>query len=170
MAIGDIVDKLLVSVKGLTLLNAVVIVMLLFAMFPAYVGWKMLNDTNLLSLVMSQYEELPSETDCSLAMGQASGASPTYFVRNVFQERANEVWYAAVKIKFKPDDEAMRKYCASLDTVIEYMREPTKAVEPKFPGSERLLFPPSRGARRQAEAYQQYEDSRNDAFASQEHP
>lgn len=167
--ISETLDKLVAGVKGLTLLNAAVVLLLLSGIVPAYVGYKVLSDPALLSIIMSEYKELPSNTDCTLVEGQVAGGQPAYFIRNQFQERKDEVWYMATKIKFRPDDEAMEKYCTSLNTAIDYIRDPGTAAEPMFPGSTRLLFPPSREARRQMEIYQKYEQGRNDAY-SQEHP
>jgi hypothetical protein len=137
--VTELLQKLLDSVKGLSLSNVLVLALLALIAVPAYVGWKVINNPALMSIVFSDFEEIPSVTDCNLFRAQSSGSAAFWAVTNQFGQRNAESWSIAVRVKFLPDAAAMRDYCASLEAVVSYLRDPTSDL-PTFPGSNKVIF------------------------------
>lgn len=142
MPIGETLDRILTQVKGLTITNVIVMIMLFIVAMPAYVGWRVINDEKLMAIVFSNYQEVDVPTACTLVVAQPAGGQRHWYIRNLFTERNREIWYAAVRLSFMPDTEAMEKYCNALDQIIDYARDPVNELEPLFPGSPRAIFPP----------------------------
>jgi hypothetical protein len=134
-------DRMLGVVRGLTYTNVAIMALLLLIAFPAYFGYRMLNDQALMGAVFNVYSELDAPTDCLLSFQQPAGGTGSYVIRAVMAERAAEVWYVSAKVKFKPDDAAMAAYCNSASAVIEFLHDPNNAPLPVFPGSERKMVP-----------------------------
>lgn len=134
----ELLQKLLDAVKGLTFVNVAVLAALVFLAVPVYFGWRMLNDPQLMGAVMSDFREISSKTDCSLFRAQLPGSPPAWAITDQFADRNAEFWSIAVRIKFEPDDEAMKAYCASLEGVIRYLHDPDMDP-PTFPGSTRTI-------------------------------
>jgi hypothetical protein len=141
---GDLLQKMLDSVRTLTLSNVLVIALLVVIAIPAYIGWRVLNDPVLMGVVFSQYREYPTKGECALIFAQPAGGTGFFAITNAFAERNNEFWSVAVRIKFHPDDEAIDKYCGTLAALIEYARDPNIEPAPTFPGSSREMFPHAR--------------------------
>lgn len=137
---SEIVGKVVDAVKGLSLANVLVIILLVVVAVPAYVGWKVTSDPALMALVFNDFAEIPSTTDCNLFRLKPTGGSTYYAISNQFSERNAESWAVTVRLKFLPDDEAMKAYCGSLEEVIDYLRDPVGQPLPSFPGSSKPIF------------------------------
>jgi hypothetical protein len=137
----ELLQKVLDAVKGLTIVNVVVIGLLAIILVPLYVGWRMLNDPNLMGAVFNIYSEIETTSECPLAYEQPAGGQGRYVIRAVLAERNAETWYISTKVKFQPDDQAMTLYCAALTALVDYIRDPNNEPVPVYPGSERRIVP-----------------------------
>jgi hypothetical protein len=135
-----LIEKLLEIIKGLTITNIVTLAMLIGLLLPAYLGWRVINDATLMALILSEYRELPAKTDCQLAKEQPAGTEGTYSLRTPFAERSREVWYISVRVRFEPDEQALNKYCAALQGVVDYLSDPQDTPVPVFPDSTRRII------------------------------
>lgn len=134
----ELLERLLVAIKGLTFVNVAVLAVLVLLTVPVYFVYRMLNDPQLMGAVLSEFREIRTKTDCSLYYSQSAGSAPTWSVTNQFAERNAEEWAIVVRIKFEPDDAAMRDYCSSLEDVIRYLHDPD-LPPPAFPGSAKTM-------------------------------
>jgi len=129
-------------IKGLSLTNALVIVVLMVVAIPAYLAWRILNDENLASIIFSTYEErMLSGTDCGLRTASTSGVAPHYFISRAFAYSGQDRWYIGVQISGKPTDIEAGEYCDILGAVILYARDPKGNPSPVFPNSDTTIFP-----------------------------
>lgn len=139
-------DRMLNVVKGLTYTNVAIMALLLLLLVPVYLVYRILGDQNLMGAVFNVYSELDAPTDCLLAFQQPAGGSGAYIVRAVLAERNAEVWYVSVKLRFKPDDQAMTQYCGAATQVVDFANDPNNSPVPIFPGSDRKIVPAPRPA------------------------
>jgi hypothetical protein len=137
--VSELLQKLIDQLKGLTFVNVAILALLVVIAVPTFFVWKAVDNPDLLSLVFSEFQELETGTDCNLFKGQSQGAQPYWAVTNQFAERNAAFWSVAVRIKFKPDHEAVVAYCKSLEAVVSFMRDPNLPL-PTFPGSTKAIF------------------------------
>lgn len=146
---ADLLQKLLDAIKGLTFVNVAVLAALIVLLIPAYLMWRIMNDAALFNAVFSDYTELESPTDCQLTFQQASGGRGFYLIRLNLAQRSREIYAVSVRLDWPhaPDGEAIRRYCATLEALVAYGRDPLNVPIPHFPGSERNILPhaPPRG-------------------------
>jgi hypothetical protein len=125
----------LTAVKGLTLTNAAVIILLVVGLGPAYLIYKIVNDEKLMDRVMSEYQEVSSEmTPCALRMVHARGAPETWYMSTGFAYQGSDRWMVAVAMDHKPNHEEIASYCATLGLIVDFMRDPD-AESPTFPNN-----------------------------------
>lgn len=136
----SLIEKLLSIIKGLSLLNVAVLGLALALLFPAYIGWKLINNPQLAGLFFSEYREIDSPTDCTLALAQPAGTEAGWYVRAVMAERNRETWFVSVRLRFQPDHDAMATYCAALQAMVDYIHQPDANPVPDFPGSTRPII------------------------------
>ncbi len=136
---SELLGRLLDAVKSLTFVNVAILALLVIIAVPAYLTWKAVDNPELLSLLFSEFQEISTDTDCTLFKGQTQGGTPYYAVTNQFAERNAEFWSVAVRIKFRPDHPAILAYCEALENVIDYMRDPD-LQPPTFPGSTKAII------------------------------
>ena len=134
-ALGRIVEL----IKGLTLTNVLVIVLLGLAIGPAYLTWRVINDENLLSLIMSSFSEKPMPgTDCAMRVAALRAGRSTYYISLSYAYSGNDRWYIGVNTPVEPTPEAAKAYCDVLDQIIAHARG--EAPVPNFPNSKRPMF------------------------------
>lgn len=136
---AELLGKIVDTVKGLSLTNVLVIVLLAAIAVPLYVGWKVTSDPTLMAFVFNDFSEIPSVTDCNLFRLKPTGGTTYYAISNQFSERNAESWAITVRVKFKPDDAAIKDYCSSLEDVIRYLHDPD-LPPPTFPGSGKSMI------------------------------
>jgi hypothetical protein len=125
------------AVKGLTITNAVVIVLLALVVIPGYFVWKALNDEKLLDRFLSQYEELGSQhSPCLLRFAQTRGGPKTWGISTGFAYAGSDRYLVAVWINHEPNTEQLVSYCKTLDLIVDFMRDPD-GTSPPFPGTNR---------------------------------
>jgi hypothetical protein len=145
--VTELLQKLIDVIKGLTWVNVGILAALVLISFPAYFAWRTISDPQFAGLVLSEYREIDSPTDCVLSLAQPAGTEGSYFIRAVLAERNREIWYVSVKLHFEPDSPAMIKYCATLTAMVEFARDPYHQDVPRFPDSNRNLVPVATPAR-----------------------
>lgn len=110
----------LTAIKGLTLTNALVVVMLALALVPVYLIYRAVNDEKLLDRFLSTYEEIPGDHDgCSLRHVQARGGPELWSIATGFAFQGQDRWQLSVIIPRQPDIEDINTYCASLKLIAD---------------------------------------------------
>lgn len=123
--------------KGLTPTNAVVIVILVAALLPAYVAWKLINDQSLLDRIMSDYNVYTSQmSSCTLRSARQRGEPMTYFLTTGFAYEGEDRWMVGVALNQQPNTDELSSYCEVLNLVVDYMRNPEQVDVPTFPGTD----------------------------------
>jgi hypothetical protein len=134
-----IVLSLINAVKGMTVTNALVFVLLLIALVPAYVLYRAMNDEALMGKFLSHYEEVTSEQwPCTLRIASVRGGGDQFSISAGFAFQGSERWTVNVIMDRKPSDKEMQSYCETLNLLIDFMRNPD-ARSPNFPGTEKPL-------------------------------
>lgn len=122
-------------VKGLTLTNAVVIVMLVIVAIPAYFIYRALNDEQLLNRFLSHYEELSGwQSSCTVRTAKQVGGQQFWGISTGFAYEGSDRWTVAVLIDHVPSTEDVSSYCETLELLVDFMRDPD-AHSPMFPKS-----------------------------------
>lgn len=123
------------AMKGLTLTNALVIVLLVTVAIPAYFVYRALNDETLLDRFLSRYREIPSpNTNCLIRELRPFGGQGSWAVSTGFAYRGTDRWQIGVVMNREPTTEQQESYCATLNLLVDFMRDPA-ARSPTFPGS-----------------------------------
>lgn len=131
----------LTAVKGLTITNAVVILMLAIVVLPGYLLYKAVNDQRLLDRFLSDYQVLASQmTSCTLRSARQRGEAAEYFLSTGFAFEGGDRWSVAVTIDRAPTTEEVNSYCETLNLVVDFMRDPNNAKSPAIPGTDRPLI------------------------------
>jgi hypothetical protein len=133
-----IVLNLVTAVKGMSLTNVLVIILLAAVVVPSYLMWSVLNDPVKLGRFLSSYEEVTSDKwPCTLRIASLRGAGDTYSISTGFAFQGSDRWTLAVLMDRDPrlDNDAMQSYCETLNVLIDFMRDP-HARSPNFPGTE----------------------------------
>ncbi len=145
---NELLAKLLEAVKGLTFVNVAILACLVLLGIPSYLAWKAINNPTLLGQILSEFKQIRSEGDCNVFLAQLPGAPPMWGISNPFAERNAEAWGVVVRIKFEPDEAAIKDYCTTMEELVAYMRDPD-LQPPHFPGSTKQLiyreYHPTRG-------------------------
>jgi len=135
----ELLQKLIDAVKGLTFVNVAILACLVLLGIPAYLAWKAINNPTLLGQILSEFKQIRSEGDCNVFLAQLPGAPPMWGISNPFAERNAEAWGVVVRIRFEPDEAAIKDYCTTMEELVAYMRDP-ETQPPTFPGSTKLLI------------------------------
>jgi hypothetical protein len=116
----DRVSGWLAAIKGLTLTNAVVIVMLVVVAAPAYVLYRALNDPAVLDRFMSSYREYPpSPSGCTIREVKMRGGTRAWGLSAGFAFQGTDRWAVNVVLDHAPTDAETESYCASLKLLID---------------------------------------------------
>lgn len=138
---SDKVTGWLTIVKGLTPTNAIVVFILVVALVPAYIAWKMINDQTLLDRLMSDYNVLASQnSSCTLRSARQRGEPLTFFISTGFAYEGDDRWTVGVSISHEPNSAEVQSYCEVLNLVVDYMRSPEQLEPPAFPGTDDPLI------------------------------
>jgi hypothetical protein len=114
----------LTAVKGLTITNALVIMMLAVVAIPSYLMYKALNDATILDRFMSSYRETSSQqVGCILRVGRPRGGSEMWAISTGFAYQGNDRWSVSVILGHEPTDEEIISYCETLRLITEKMQE-----------------------------------------------
>lgn len=144
------IGNLLTAVRGLTISNAVVIVILIAATIPAYFLYKVVNDQALLDRFLSNYEEvdLPHSSSCTLRAAGQRGQPLTWYVSTGFAYHGDDKWSLGVAVPRKPTMDEMQAYCETMLLVVDYMHDPNHlAPSPTFPGTKEPVIRKYKAAR-----------------------
>jgi hypothetical protein len=125
------------AVKGLTISNAVVIIMLALVLIPGYFVWKALNDEKLLDRFLSHFEELSGwQTPCTVRTAKQVGGPEIWGISTGFAYDGNDRWTVGVLMDHMPTRDDVDSYCETLELLVDFMRDPD-ARSPNFPHSEK---------------------------------
>lgn len=131
----------LTAVKGLTITNAVVIIMLAIVVVPGYLVYKAVNDQRLLDRFLSDYQVISSQmVSCTLRSARQRGESAEYFISTGFAFEGGDRWAVGVSLDRQPTPDELGSYCAVLNLVVDYMRDPDNKESPTVPGTDRPLI------------------------------
>jgi hypothetical protein len=123
------------AVKGLTLTNALVIILLLITLVPAYVVYRALDDDKLMDRLLSTYEELSSQhSGCTVRHVQERGGPDLWGVSSGFAYQGADRWFVNVVLTDEPSSEEIFSYCESLKLIADRMLERGGTGE-IYPGS-----------------------------------
>lgn len=112
----------LTAVKGLTISNAVVIILLVAVAIPAYFVYRALNDQAILDRFVSNYQEVhPPGTNCTIRMGHVWGGPRTWSVSTGFAFQGSDRWTVSVLLNREPTTEEVTSYCATLNIIVDDM-------------------------------------------------
>jgi hypothetical protein len=108
-------------VKGLTLGNVLVIMLLALIVMPGYVIWKATSDDKLMDRLMSTYEVLESRGGCTIRHVQERGGPDLWGVSSGFAFQGSDRWYVNVVLDHSPTEEETASYCQSLKLIVDHM-------------------------------------------------
>jgi len=110
------------TLKGLTLTNALVIVLLVVAVIPAYFVYRALGDPALLDRFLSNYRELPSNgSNCAIREARLKGGAQTWIISTGFAYAGADRWAVSVVLDHAPSEEEIASYCATLGLIVDKM-------------------------------------------------
>lgn len=128
------------AIKGLTLTNALVIVMLVVVAIPAYLVYRALNDEQLLNRFLSRYEELSNwQSSCTIRTAKQVGGPEFWGISTGFAYDGNDRWTIAVLLDHQPTNEDVESYCQTLNLIVDFMRDPD-AQSPTFPHNDKPVI------------------------------
>lgn len=131
----------LTAVKGLTITNALVIVLLVIALGPAYFLYRLLNDEKLMDRFMSNYQEFATQmSSCTERRAQVRGGASIWGISTGFAYEGDDRWAVSVALDHEPDAEEIESYCRTLNLIVDYMRNPNHGPSPKFPDSDKQMI------------------------------
>jgi hypothetical protein len=112
----------LLAVKGLTLTNALVIVILAIVAVPAYLVYKALNDATILDRFMSHFNEISSQqVGCALRNARSRGGPEMWAVSTGFAYQGADRWSISVILDHEPDKSEIVSYCETLKLIADHM-------------------------------------------------
>lgn len=127
-------------VKNMTLTNALVVVVLVFALVPAYLLYTLVNDKAMMGRFLSSYEEISSDkVACTLRVASIRGGGDTYGISTGFAYEGSDKWLVSVIIEHQPDAQELNSYCETLNLIVDFMRRPN-APSPTYPNSDKPLI------------------------------
>jgi hypothetical protein len=121
---GGRVSAWIAHAKGLTFTNVAVIALLLLALIPAYFLYRAIGDPALLDRVLSSYEEIATNGDCTIRVVAERGGPQRWSVSTGFAFAGSERWAVSVILDHAPGDEEIASHCATLLLIVEKMHEP----------------------------------------------
>lgn len=122
-------------VKGLTLSNVLVIVVLITVLVPVYVIYRAINDEQLMDRFLSDFRELGSQqTGCTVRAARPRGGTLVYGISAGFAFQGSDRYLISVALDHPPTPQEVASYCDVLNLIIDYMRDP-EGTSPEFPGT-----------------------------------
>ncbi len=108
------------AAKSLTLTNVLILALLLAVCFPAYVGYRAVNDERLLIHIASSYEEMRYGIgNCSVFKAHARGDDQEFIIRYVFRMDPQGTWYIAIRSATEPTKEEAANRCKLLEKAVQ---------------------------------------------------
>jgi hypothetical protein len=133
------VAGLINSVKGLTITNVLVILMLAVIVGPAYILYRALNDEALLDRFLSTYRAIPTSTNCTVREVGERTSNNFWVIAAGFAYQGTDRWQVAVVLDQRPDAGKETSYCETLKLIVERMRDPDIPT-PTFPGTDEPII------------------------------
>lgn len=99
------------------------IFLLLLMAGPAYLLYKALNDEALLDRFLSSYQEISTETGCTLRAVAERGGPQRWSISTGFAFAGADTWTVGVILDHAPAKEEIESYCATLLLIVEKMHE-----------------------------------------------
>jgi hypothetical protein len=110
------------AVKGLSIVNVLVIAMLAIVAVPIYVIYRALDDEKLLDRLLSTYEETSSQmTGCTLRHVQERGGPDLWGISSGFAFAGAERWFISVVLSHEPSNDEIVSFCESLKLIVDGM-------------------------------------------------
>lgn len=111
------------AIKGLTLTNAAVVLLLAAALIPAYFVYRVLTDQALLDRFLSHYKETASPgTNCTLREARMRGGPETWAISTGLLFQGSDRWTVTVLLDHPPADEAeVASYCDTLNIIVDHL-------------------------------------------------
>jgi hypothetical protein len=110
------------AVKGLSIVNVLVIAMLAIVAVPVYVIYRALDDEKLLDRLLSTYEETSSQmTGCTLRHVQERGGPDLWGISSGFALAGADRWFVSVVLTHAPSDDEIVSFCESLKLIADGM-------------------------------------------------
>jgi hypothetical protein len=111
------------ALKNLTVTNALVALMIAFALTPLYVIYRALNDDELLGRMLSEYAEVDSAgTNCLVRKLKQRGGPTFWGVSTAFAVQGNDRWLVSAQLISQPRPEDIQAYCTTLRLLVDVMR------------------------------------------------
>jgi hypothetical protein len=107
--------------KGLTIANAAVIVLLVVALVPAYVVYRLVTDPDLLDRFLSGFDIYAVEGPCRVSKARQRGGEWTWGEGNGFAIEGRTRWIVGVVMTEEPTAEEIKSNCAILTSIIDWM-------------------------------------------------
>jgi hypothetical protein len=107
--------------ERLTVKNAVAIIILLFALVPAYVVYRLVTDAELLDRFLSGFDVVDVEGPCRLVKARERGGNWTWGIGHGFAIEGRARWTVGVVLTEEPTEDEIRSNCAILDSIVNYM-------------------------------------------------
>lgn len=134
---GERASGWLNAVKGLSITNALVIVMLVIVAIPAYFVYRAIDDQKLLDRFLSHYEELSGwQSACTVRTANRVGGPQFWSISTGFAYEGSDRWTLTVMIDHEPNTADVASYCETLTLLVDFMRDPD-ARSPTFPNSDK---------------------------------
>lgn len=138
----------LTAVKGLTITNALVIMLLVIVLVPAYLVYRATNDERLLDRFLSNYREISAQqSGCTERIAKQRGGQESWSVSTGFAFQGSDRWVISVWMDHEPSNDQIVSYCETLNLLVDFMRDPD-AHSPTFPNSDKPVvkqYPRDRG-------------------------
>lgn len=110
------------AVKGLTLTNALVIILLLVVAAPIYLMYRALNDEKLLDRFLSTYQEFAGQqAGCTLRHVRQRGGPHLWSISSGFAYQGGDRWSVNVTLSREPNGDEIYSYCQALKVVSDSM-------------------------------------------------
>ena len=113
------IASLVASAKSLTLSNVVIIFLLILALAPAYVLYRVLNDEAMLYRFLSSYKEVPNPipgSNCAIREVSVRGGGDTYGISTNFATLGTDRWQIGVTLNHKITPQDIETYCEVLNS------------------------------------------------------
>src|SRR5262245_7983899 len=109
------------AVKGLTITNALVVVMLVIAGIPAYGVYRLLSDEELLARFLSNYRVVKVPGSSVFRQAKQRGEPYVWSLNTGFAFEGSTRWSVGVLLESEPNDEEQKSYCATLQLIVDYL-------------------------------------------------
>jgi hypothetical protein len=112
-------------IQSLSLSNVLVIFLLLLMAGPAYVLWKALGDEKLLDRFLSSYQEIASDTGCTIRVVAERGGPERWSISTGFAFQGADRWTVGVILDHDPTsaEGEIASYCATLTLIVDKMHQ-----------------------------------------------